>query len=168
MELEAEDWHRLRAAAGWIELGLPAEAEAELSGLRESARAHPAALDLGWSCLAAQERWEEAYVVAEGMIRLHAGLLSGWINRAYSARRMKGGGLELALEKLLPAATLFGKEPMVAFNLACYLVRLGRLEEGWRWYREAESRGEAKTLRLQALADKDLEELWERIRGLDR
>jgi hypothetical protein len=52
---------------------------------------------------------------------------------------------------------------MVAYNLACYLVRLDRLEEGWRWYVEAEKRGDSATVRKLALDDPDLREIWSRV-----
>ena len=160
---DAPDLHRLRAAQGWLELGLPAEAELELAGLGEPARRHPAALDLGWAAAAARLDWPRAHVLAEELVRLHPRQVGGWIHRAYAARRMPGGGLDAALAALLPAATAFPGEPMVAYNLACYLVRLQRIEEGWRWYLEAERRGEASGIRELALADEDLREIRERI-----
>lgn len=160
------DLHRLRAAQGWLELGLPREAEEELAGLEESAKDHPAALDIGWAAAAAQAHWERAFVLGERLVARDPALVSAWIHRAYAARRMPGGGLERALAALLPAASQFPEEPMVAYNLACYLIRLGRIEEGWRWYAEAEVRGEAAQIRKQALKDEDLREIWVRIREL--
>lgn len=165
---DAPDLHRLRAAQGWLELGLPAEAELELAGLGVPARHHPAALDLGWAAAAARLDWQRAHVLAEELVRLHPQQVGGWIHRAYAARRMPGGGLDTALAALLPAATAFPGEPMVAYNLACYLVRLARIEEGWRWYLEAERRGEASGIRELALADEDLREIRERIAQLAR
>jgi len=163
---DAPDLHRLRAAQGWLELGLPGDAETELAALGESARYHPAALELGWAVAAAQVDWSRAHGLAEDLVRRQPGHVSGWIHRAYAARRMPGGGLDTALAALLPASTAFPKEPMVAYNLACYLVRLGRIEEGWRWYSEAEHRGDAEEIRRLALADDDLREIWPRIAAL--
>jgi predicted Zn-dependent protease len=160
------DLHRLRAAQGWLELGLPREAEDELSGMRESVRDHPAALEIGWAAAAAQAHWERAFVLGDRLVARDPTLVSAWIHRAYAARRMPGGGLERALAALLPAARQFPEEPMVAYNLACYLIRLGRIEEGWRWYAEAEVRGDQALIRKQALKDDDLRELWGRIRDL--
>ena len=161
------DLHRLRAAQGWLELGLPREAEEELAGLEESAKDHPAALEIGWAAAAAQEHWARAFVLGDRLIARDPTLISAWIHRAYAVRRMPGGGLERALAALLPAASQFPGEPMVAYNLACYLVRLGRIEEGWRWYAEAEVRGEPVQIRKQALKDDDLLEIWGRIRELE-
>lgn len=165
---DAPDLHRLRAAQGWLELGLPVEAEAELASLGMVARQHPAALDLGWAAAAARLDWNRAHAVADESVRLHPDQVSGWIHRAYAVRRMPGGGLELALAALLPAANKFPGEAMVAYNLACYLVRLARIEEGWRWYLEAERRGDACGVRALAVGDDDLREIWGRIGGLAR
>jgi len=162
------DLHRLRAAQGWLELGLPVEAEVELAGLGQLAGQHPAALDLGWAAAAARLDWDRAHAVAEVLVRLHPRQVGGWIHRAYAIRRMPGGGLASALAALLPAATAFPDESMVAYNLACYLVRLERIEEGWRWYLEAEKRGEASGIRKLALADEDLRGIWRRIGELAR
>lgn len=163
---EPPDLHRLRAAQGWLELGLPEDAEEELSRMGEAAKDHPAALEIGWAAAAAQAHWERAFILGDRLVEQEPTLVSAWIHRAYAARRMPGGGLERALAALLPAATRFPEEPMVAYNLACYLIRLGRIEEGWRWYAEAEVRGEPDELRKQALADEDLREIWGRIRDL--
>jgi hypothetical protein len=160
------DLHRLRAAQGWLELGLPCEAEQELSGLGDAAKEHPAALEIGWATAAAQARWDHAFVLGDRLVGLDPTMVSAWIHRAYAARRMPGGGLERALAALLPAANHFPEEPMVAYNLACYLIRLGRIEEGWRWYAEAEVRGDPVQIRKQALQDDDLLEIWGRIREL--
>jgi tetratricopeptide (TPR) repeat protein len=149
-----------------MELGLPIEAEEELAGLGGEAKKHPAALEIGWAAAAAQAHWDRAFVLGDRLVGLEPTLVSAWIHRAYAARRMPGGGLERALAALLPAANHFPEEPMVAYNLACYLVRLGRIEEGWRWYAEAEVRGDPANIRQQALKDDDLRELWGRIREL--
>lgn len=160
------DLHRLRAAQGWLELGLPREAEEELAGMVESSKDHPAALDIGWQAAASQRHWAVAFALGDRLVARDPTLVSGWIHRAYAARRMPDGGLERALAALLPAASQFPDEPMVAYNLACYLIRLGRIEEGWRWYAEAEVRGEPAQIRKQALMDDDLLEIWGRIREL--
>lgn len=160
---EAGDMHRLRAAQGWIELGLPAEATLELDQLSPEGEHHALTLELRWAIEAAAEAWDRALEQAELQVAANPTLASGWIHRAYSLRRVGGGGLEAAFEALLPAATLFPQESMVAYNLACYLVRLDRVEEGWRWYLEAEKRGGPATVRKLALGDPDLREIWTRI-----
>lgn len=160
---EAGDMHRLRAAQGWIELGLPAEATLELDQLSSAGKCHAMTLELRWAIEAEAGAWDRALKQAELQVAANPTLVSGWIHRAYSLRRVEGGGLEAALAALLPAATLFPEESMVAYNLACYLVRLNRVEEGWRWYVEAEKRGDSATVRKLALDDPDLREIWPRI-----
>jgi predicted Zn-dependent protease len=161
--LPPEVFQIVRAARGWLELGDGDEAEAELLRLPADRRQHPIALELHWQIAAKRRDWSMAHALANELVQRHPRLVSGWIHRAYSARRMEGGGLEKALAELLPAATSFPGESMVAYNLACYLTRLGRVEEGWRWYQEAEKRGEAKAVRALARQDDDLRELWDRL-----
>ena len=159
------DLFALRAAEGWIELGNPAEALLELSVVTAANEDHPAILETGWSACAASGDWEVAFPWAEKLVRLYPELAAGWMHRAYATRRMRGGGLAAALAALRPAAELFPTEPMVAFNLACYLAQSGEEEEAWQWYREAVRRGDEESVRAAALVDDDLRPLWPRIRG---
>ena len=46
--LEAPDCHHLRAADGWLELGSPAEAEAELALIAPEHQRHPDVLEMRW------------------------------------------------------------------------------------------------------------------------
>ena len=169
--LDASDVVRLRAVQGWLELGMAADAASELAALPDRCRDHPLVLDTAWSVAAAQDRWADAYGVGRRLVELHPMLESGWIHRSFAARRMPGGSVEQALAQLLPAATRFPDMPLIPYNLACYLATLGRVDEAWRWYTEAERResrreGNPDLLRLQALGDPDLTPLRERIQGL--
>jgi tetratricopeptide (TPR) repeat protein len=155
----------VRAAEGWLGLGNPIEARAELDQVSAGYRDHPVVLDAGWSVCAASGDWEGAHHCGEAMVRLHPALLSGWIHRAYATRRMRRGGLQSAKEALEPAVALFPEEPMVTFNMACYLAQLGAEEESWRWYQETLKRGDAEAIRASALEDEDLRPIWPRIRG---
>ena len=66
---------------------------------------------------------------------------------------------------LLPAASLFPEEPMIAFNLACYCAQLGELDAAWEWFCESGRRGNVDAIREAALRDEDLTPIWHRIRG---
>jgi hypothetical protein len=56
---------------------------------------------------------------------------------------------------------------MIPYNLACYAAQFGRLEEAWQWLHKAmAAAGDTQHIKRMALADADLQKLWERIRGL--
>ncbi len=167
--LEALDVHLLRAAEGWLELNLPAEAEAELAQLSPSAQAHPLALGALWQLHAHQHRWALAHTVAELLVYALPGEVNGWVHRAYAARRKEGGGLQAAWDALRPAAELFPDETIVPYNLACYACQLAKLDAARHWMgRAREIAGKQKSregLKLMALADADLVPLREEIRA---
>ncbi len=165
--LEPPDSHLARAVEGWLELGLPDEAEAELDQLSSAAKAHPHTLDLCWQIHAHRKEWSLAHTVAELLVSVDPGNLSGWIHRAYAARRMEGGGLQVAWDALRPAAELFRAEFLVPYNLACYACQLGRLDAARHWLGRAyEAAGKSKArdgIKLMALADPDLAPMREQI-----
>ena len=165
--LEAPDIHLVRAAEGWVELGLPDEAELELSQLSPAVREHPAVLDVRWQLHAARREWNLAHEAAELLVSLAPGELAGWIHRAYAARRMGGGGLQKAWDALRPAVELFPEEALVPYNLACYACQLGNLDSGRQWLSRAFETAAKRQLRAHyktmALADADLAALHAEI-----
>lgn len=165
--LEPPDSHYLSAALGWLELGAPAEAEAELGRLSAQAREHPDVLEVQWQVCAGLRRWEAALQVAELLLKKAPDRPTGWLHRAYAVRRAPGGGLHQAWEALRPAFDKFPKLPVVPYNLACYAAQLGRLDEAWDWLQKAvTAAGDKDSIKTMALADPDLEPLWDRIRQL--
>jgi tetratricopeptide (TPR) repeat protein len=165
--IEPPDGFYVAAAVGWLELGNASEARLELARINPGLMEHPEVLEVRWQVAAAGPDWEAALDVAEKMIQVKPEKDMGWLHRAYALRRVKGGSIERAWAALRPAFELFPKTWLVAYNLACYAVQLGRLDEGWDWLNKAvESAGEAERVCEMALADSDLEPLWERIRGM--
>lgn len=166
-EIEPPDIHFLRAAEGWMELRLPREAEAELACLSAEAARHPQALNTRWAVHAELGAWKLAYAAAEELIACAPEDVAGWVHRAYSARRMEGGGLQAAWDALRPAADLFPDEPLVPYNLACYACQSGKLDVARRWIDSARliaaKRNGDAVLKQMALADSDLIPLRERI-----
>ena len=165
--LEPLDVHLVRAAEGWLELGLPAEAETELAQLSPSAQAHPLVLQALWQLHAHQHRWALAHTVAEALVQTFPGDVNGWVHRAYAARRKEGGGLQAAWDALRPAVDLFPDETIVPYNLACYACQMGNLDAARHWLgraREVASKHKAcESLKQMALADSDLAPLREEI-----
>jgi tetratricopeptide (TPR) repeat protein len=168
MDLEPPDTHHLRAACGWLELGNPAEAGEEIARIRPEFLHHPDVLEVRWAICAAGCRWEPALEVAEVLIRVDPARASGWLHRAYALRRVKSGGLQLAWAALRPAYEKFPTDELICYNLGCYAAQFGRLEEAWEWLHKAmEAAGDVARIKHRALADPDLEPLWERLRALE-
>ncbi len=168
--LEPPDSHRVHAAEGWLGLGLPGDARAELDEVSKPNREHPETLRVKWEVLAALHQWDDAYQTALLLIQNSARDPAGWIHRAYAARRMTEGSLEKAFKALYPAVELFPDEPLVPYNLACYCCQMNRLPESRIWLQRAlriprNPKGKVAIKNI-ALADKDLEAMWDEIRLL--
>ena len=91
---------------------------------------------------------------------------SGWLHRAYALRRVSDGGLSQAWDALLPAAKIFPKEPIIAYNLSCYACQMQQLDIARHWLRRAAAAGQKIEIKKMALADDDLQPLWEEIHEL--
>lgn len=164
--LEVTDARTLQAAQGWLELGLPAEARAELDAISPAQRQHPAVLDTRWMICAALKNWDAAVTVAEDLITQSPEDANGWLHRAYALRRASDGGLAKAQEALLPAADKFPDESVIPYNLSCYACQLQQLEAARAWLQRALQVGKKAEIKTMALADEDLQPLWDEIRQL--
>jgi hypothetical protein len=65
-----------------------------------------------------------------------------------------------AWDTLLPIAEKFPHVPAVAYDLACYACRLGRLAEAREWLGRVFEGTDGNRWKLMALDDPDLEPLW--------
>jgi Flp pilus assembly protein TadD len=164
--LEPSDIHRLNAALGWLGLSNPAEARAELDAIAAEYQSHPAVLETRWLVCTQEKNWPDALAVARAEMAAAPDDCSGWLHRAYALRRAAGGGLPQAREALLPAAEKFPREPVVAYNLACYACQLLQLDEAREWFGQAVKVGGAEAVKKMALADDDLKPLWPEIERL--
>jgi hypothetical protein len=165
-QIEPPDSHHLSAALGWLELGVPAEAESELGKISARLQGHPDVLEVRWLTLAQMKRWEVALAVARALLAGAPGRSSGWLHQAYSLRRVSRDGLRQAWAALLPASDRFPREPTIPYNLSCYACQLQQLEQARIWFRRAMKIGDQEKIRQMALEDPDLEPLWEEIRKL--
>lgn len=152
--------HRLRAAVGWMELGLPREALSEIGSLPLAIQEHPKVLQLRWTLLSGLKEWAEAFSVAEIWLEKDRFDPGAWISRAYAARRRPGGSIAEAYSLLEPASALFEQEAMIPYNLACYQAQLGNLTAARDWWAVALQRGDSEVLLRLALDDLDLQPLW--------
>lgn len=164
--LEAPDIHLLNAAQGWLGLDCPAEARAELNAIAPEFQNHPAVLETRWEMHTRLAEWEAALQVAQTEIKLNPDTSAGWLHHAYALRRASRGGLIMAWGALLPAAQKFPKEPVIAYNLACYACQLKQLDKAREWLHRAVKVGGKDEIRKMALADDDLQPLWPEIQGL--
>lgn len=164
--LEVSDIHRLNAALGWLGLGCPADARAELDAISPDQQLHPAVLEARWLVCAHESTWRDALVVADQELAVAPHAASGWLHRAYALRRVDGGGLSLAWNALLPAAAKFPTEPIIAYNLSCYACQMNELDASRVWLQRALATGGKETIKKMALADDDLKPLWPEIENL--
>ena len=167
MELTAPDLHHLKAAVGWLELGLPAEALVELDAMSEALQQHVDVLEARWLALARLQRWEAAATTGRALIAADPERPVGWLHHAYALRRATNGGLLAAFNALSPVAGKFPKEPTIPYNLACYTCQMQRdATETIAWLQQAISAGERKAIIAMALKDPDLEPLRAEIQKL--
>jgi tetratricopeptide (TPR) repeat protein len=162
--LQHPDTLHLQAALGWLELGNHLEANQELEKITPSLRAHPDVLVVRWQIYAKAEKWEGAFEIARTLVEIVPEFPNAWILKAEAVRRIPGGeGVKGAWAALLPAADKFPKESAILYNLACYSCQMGRIADAWAWLEMAFKVGDHKQLKLKALDDLDLEQLWAEI-----
>ncbi|HYG22870.1 MAG TPA: tetratricopeptide repeat protein [Verrucomicrobiae bacterium] len=162
--LEAPDIHHLSAAVGWAELGNLEEAEKDLNRVSAVRQCHPDVLEVRWTILARQQRWDPALEIARSLLKMAPSRASGWLHMAYALRRASNGGLEMAWEALLPACNRFPKEATIPYNLACYACQMNLLDDARAYLHRAFIIGDLEQIREMALADPDLQPLWDEIR----
>lgn len=151
----------LLAAQGWLELGNPGEADAELDKITPTLRTHPAVLDLRWQVYAATKKWGAALDIATALVRLDPEEPLGWMHRSFTLHELKR--TVEARDNLLRVVDKFPMDATILYNLACYECQLGRTAEAKEWLERAFKLGGVKKLKLAALGDPDLEPLWKDI-----
>ena len=147
--------------------------------LRRPTANRPGAVDPAWRLALCRQRgldglteWPERITTMQrNWIGRSEGLEFGFevegTHRAYAMRRVRHGGLQLAWSLLRPAFDKFPKEDIIPYNLACYAAQQGRLDAAWDWLQRAiEACGDAKVIKQRAMADTDLQPIWEKVRKL--
>ena len=127
--LEPPASHHVKAAYGWIELGNVSEALAELDRIPVDMQSLPAVQASRLDCLIAGEKWNEAATLAKVLCDQYPEEAGFWLHNAYASRRCEGGSIEAAHELLALCVEQFPDEWLIAYNVACYLCRMDRLEE---------------------------------------
>jgi tetratricopeptide (TPR) repeat protein len=146
----------LRAAIGYLELGMYVEALDELESIQPEERNSSAVLGLRLEIYRAAKNWKMMEVVARELWKRHPDEPDYWTNFAWAVRR--SDSIEAARDILLEAVERFPGDAMTHFNLGCYDCQLSDIEQ-------AKTRvGKAIELdakfKLLALDDPDLELIW--------
>ena len=156
--------HRLNAALGWLELGDPGEAAAELDPLPPWLRQHPDVLELRWRIAATTRNWEVGLELAAALIRVAPDRPAGWSQRSHALHELQR--TQEARDRLLPVVDRFPNDPFMHYNLACYECRLGRLPEAKQWLTRALRTGDGARIQRAALGDPELQPLWPQVAAL--
>ena len=154
--IEPPDTFHLSAAIGWLGLGNPSEASAELEKITPRLHATPEILNVFQSIYLSQLKWLEADAVARTLIDLEPGVAWHWTNLAYAVRRKPEGSIAEAKEVLLQAAKLFPRDSLICYNLSCYESQLGNLTQAKVWLDRAYEVGHRRQLQQMAMKDPDL------------
>jgi len=153
--LEPPASHHLMAALGWLELGNTTEALAELERIDPELQSQPDAQAARLECLMVAQQWDDAALLAETLCAQCPEEASFWLHFAYAARRRANGSIERTYEILAPMQVIFPNEWLIAYNLACYLCQMNRLDEAEAMLAAARAVGGGKVDQL-AEDDEDL------------
>jgi tetratricopeptide (TPR) repeat protein len=158
MSFSIPDLHHLRAAQGWLELGDWQSANDELENIAAPMRGHPDVLKLRFAVYSAAKHWDIALAVAESLVTILPDDPHSWINRSFVLHELER--TREAQMLLLPALKKFRDEWHVPYNLACYACQLGQIDMARRLLKRAFFVGDAKSVKLAALADPAFAPLW--------
>ena len=164
-ELSPADQHRLRAAEGWLGLGDPASARAELDDMDLDSQGHPAVLRVRWWLASVVRDWQEAAEAAARLTVLCPDDGLAWLHYSFALHELKR--TVEARDELLAVADRFPKDGTMRYNLACYECCLGNLERARAWLRVAFRMDANGDLRRAAREDPDLTALWNELPGLE-
>jgi predicted Zn-dependent protease len=153
MDWQTPERFYFSAAQGWLELGNPAEAQAELNQLPVPLRGHPDVLRLQIEIFAEAKQWEACANTAALLLRLTPDDPFPYIRRAFALHELRR--TQDAHDTLTAVASRFPSEWVIPYNLACYCAQLGQIDVGMEWLIIATNRNRA-AVRDAAVDDLDL------------
>lgn len=156
-ELEPPDIHHFNAAQGWLGLNSAHDAQVELDKISKKQQSHLLVMELQWQVHAKAKRWEEAVETARAIASKHPKSAYGWIHVAYALHELRR--TREAYDTLTPVLNQFPSEWLMRYNMACYAVQLGDLQEGKSWLERAREIGDKEEIAHLAATDPDLEPL---------
>ena len=149
----------LTAATGYLELGMAADASAELDAIEPGRRSDWQVLALRVAVCQETKDWVPMLLISERLMAMQP-TRSDWpLSLAYATRRCQS--LEAARKILLAAADRFPEESTIRYNLACYEAQLGNLGLARDHLSRALRMNHAH--RAMALADPDLVPLHDEL-----
>jgi tetratricopeptide (TPR) repeat protein len=157
--LEPPDGQHCQAAAGYAELGMFLEADAELDKIDPFNRAAPEVLATRLAIYRGLKKWESMQEIAKRLKDFEPDNVQWTISLAYATRR--AFSTDIAMEILLDAKAKFPREGAIPYNLACYYCQLGEMEKAKCYLNEAF--GLDLNWRKAALEDEDLKPLWDSL-----
>lgn len=160
-ELTITDLHRVRAAEGWLELGNPVEAEAELGRVSADVGVHPDLLHLRWQICRCAKNWDQCLETATALTRIAPADPRAWTAMAqtlYFTRRI-AEAYDLAVSKI----TRFPTHWPLYYDAACYACLTGRLDQARQFLRLASTFGDEAHVKKIAADDPDLKPLREPV-----
>lgn len=158
------DLHHVRAAEGWLDLGVTADASRELRQITAEAWSHPDVLELRWRLYAAERQWDAALDIARAATQRAPNRSAGWIHQSFCLHELQRTGE--AWDLLQSVVDRFPEDVTIAYNLACYACRLGQVNDARTWLlRAVKLRGRAE-IKMLALQDSDLAPLRDYVETL--
>lgn len=156
---------QLDAAEGWLALGNPCEAEAELKKISEQNAHHPAVLIMHWQAAATAGRWHKAHRAIKALCEMAPMSAQAWVLQAETLRHLRGP--KAAWTLLLRVVNQFPVDAVLSYRLACYAAQTGLFSESCTWLLRAFDLEKSGQLRLTAILDTELDPLWEQIARLE-
>jgi len=147
---------KITAAEGYLELGMPLEANEELEQIEAEQRGHTDVLALRVQIYSALKKWELMQTVAKQLALIDPDNGQWMVWWAYATRR--ADSIEAARRILSNAAERSPEVAIFQYNLACYECQLGDVDEAKRRLKRAFELEPG--YRLKALDEADLEAVW--------
>ncbi len=116
----------MQAAEGFLDLGMPEEAESELAEIGEAAVERADYWRLAAAVSMARKRWEEGAIRAGRLVALSPDSPDGYFHAAFCLHEL--GQTEAARNLLEKGPARLKASPIYFYNLACYEAQLGNLE----------------------------------------
>lgn len=146
----------LRAADGYLYLGLADEALGEIDGAPTEELEQPEVLLARNRVLLHLGRWKEVEALAAKAIETHPDRDEFTVQRAFALHKLQKG--EEALDVIESAPEWIRRTGILHYNLACYEAQLGDKKTARQCINVAIQMNEA--MRKNAKADPDLRGIW--------
>ncbi len=128
-------YNACQRATGFLELGLPEDALAELEDVPDAIGHSSLIQHLRVDAFFRLQRWAEAATICEPKLREEPGDPAWWIQCAYALRRAES--IRRAEETLRAALEHHPDHSLIHYNLACYACVEGREEEARALFEKA-------------------------------